>query len=43
MTDELFRDDATLLQCSATITAMGEAGISAGPHRVLPAGRRPGR
>ena len=28
MTDELFRDDATLLQCSATITAMGEAGIS---------------
>ena len=28
MTDELFRDDATLLQCSATITAVGEAGIS---------------
>ena len=28
MTDELFRDDATLLQCSATITAAGEAGIS---------------
>ena len=27
MTDELFRDDATLLQCSATITAMGESGI----------------
>ena len=28
MTDPLFRDDATLLQCSATITAVGEAGIS---------------
>ena len=28
MTDELFRDDATLLQCSATITAVGEAGVS---------------
>jgi len=27
MTDELFRDDATLLQCSATITAVGEAGV----------------
>jgi misacylated tRNA(Ala) deacylase len=27
MTDELFRDDATLLQCSATITAVGETGI----------------
>jgi misacylated tRNA(Ala) deacylase len=27
MTDELFRDDATLLQCSATITGLGEAGI----------------
>ena len=27
MTDELFRDDATLLQCSATITAVGESGI----------------
>lgn len=24
MTDELFRDDATLLQCEATITALGE-------------------
>jgi len=28
MTDELFRDDATLLQCSATTTAVGEAGIT---------------
>ena len=28
MTDELFRDDATLLQCSAILTAVGEAGIS---------------
>ena len=27
MTDELFRDDATLLQCSATITAVDAAGI----------------
>ena len=27
MTDELFRDDATLLQCNATITAVSEAGI----------------
>ena len=27
MTDELFRDDATLLQCSATITAVTELGI----------------
>ncbi len=27
MTDELFRDDAMLLQCSATLTAVGEAGI----------------
>ena len=28
MTDELFRDDASLLQCSATITAVCEAGIA---------------
>jgi len=27
MTDELFRDDATLLTCTATLTAVGEAGI----------------
>ena len=27
MTDELFRDDASLLQCGATITAVTEAGI----------------
>jgi misacylated tRNA(Ala) deacylase len=27
MTDELFRDDATLLQCSATITGVSEAGL----------------
>jgi misacylated tRNA(Ala) deacylase len=27
MTDELFRDDATLSHCTATITAVGEAGI----------------
>ncbi len=27
MTDELFRDDATLLQCSATITAVGDGCI----------------
>ena len=27
MTDELFRDDASLLQCSATISAVSEAGI----------------
>ena len=28
MTDELFRDDASLLGCSATITGLGEAGIT---------------
>ena len=27
MTEELFRDDATLNACNATITALGEAGI----------------
>ena len=27
MTEELFRDDATLTACNATITALGEAGI----------------
>ena len=27
MTEELFRDDATLLACTATVTAVGEAGI----------------
>jgi misacylated tRNA(Ala) deacylase len=28
MTDELFRDDATLLQCSATLTGVSEAGLT---------------
>ena len=27
MTEELFRDDATLLHCQATLTAVGEIGI----------------
>ncbi|HOB96603.1 MAG TPA: alanyl-tRNA editing protein, partial [Aquabacterium sp.] len=27
MTDELFRDDASLLQCGAELTAVNEAGI----------------
>ncbi len=28
MTDELFRDDATLLQCSASLTSVSEAGLT---------------
>ena len=27
MTEELFRDDATLLHCQAMLTAVGEIGI----------------
>ncbi|WP_422018039.1 alanyl-tRNA editing protein [Roseateles sp.] len=28
MTEELFREDATLLQCTATVTAQGEGGVT---------------
>jgi hypothetical protein len=43
MTDELFREDATLLQCEATVLAVDDAGIVLDRTVFYPAGRRPGR
>jgi misacylated tRNA(Ala) deacylase len=44
MTDELFREDATLLECSATVLAVDDAaGIVLDRTVFYPTGRRPGR
>ncbi|MEJ0067629.1 MAG: hypothetical protein WDO24_01550 [Pseudomonadota bacterium] len=43
MTEELFRDDGYLRECTATVTQVDAAGIRPRPHRVLSDGRRPAR